>query len=119
MRQQLYERDGERFRIRTTVSRMGVRPTVLLIDGVDVTSGEKLFDHLWLKTGIWARIPMGDDWRAMRPGDVIEFDARSGQYLKGYFGRKESINRPLELDWTVMRPTNLTLIYDALKGSAP
>jgi hypothetical protein len=111
MRQELQQRDGERFRIRATVSRFGKRQTVLLVDGVDIKTGEALFDHLWLTTGTWARIPMEVvGWRAMRPGDVIEFDARSSPYIKGYFGRRPEIDRPEELDWKLIRPTKLILI---------
>jgi hypothetical protein len=58
MREKLKERDDERFRVRATVSRMGKRPTVLLINGVDPATGAKLFDHLWLTTGILARNPL-------------------------------------------------------------
>jgi hypothetical protein len=113
MREKLKERNNERFRVRATVSRLGVRPTVLLINGVDATGGEILFDHLWLTTGTWARIPLGQgDWRAMRPGDVIEFDARSGPYTKGYFGQRPDVGGPPELDWRLMRPTKLMLISE-------
>jgi hypothetical protein len=81
---------------------------------LNAVTRERLFDHLWLTTGIWARVPWRGDWRAMQPGDVIEFDARSGPYVKGYFGRREDINRPPELDWKLMRPTRLSLIRDSL-----
>jgi len=115
MREPLRLREGDRIRVRATVSRMGRRPTVLLVNGVDAGTGEALFDHLWMTTGAWARIPWRDRWRAMQPGDVIEFDARSGPYLKGYFGRRQDVDRPPELDWKLARPTRLALIHDALE----
>ena len=66
MREALAARDNERFRIRAAVSRRGKRRTILLVDGVDASSGESLFDHLWMKIGKWARVPEGTDWRAIR-----------------------------------------------------
>lgn len=117
MRDTLRELDDQRFRIRATVSRMGVRATVLLVNGIAVDTGAPLFDHVWMKTGVWARVPWGNDWRSMRPDDVIEFDGRSGSYLKGYMGQRADIHRPVELDWRLMRPTRLVLVHDSL--SAP
>ncbi len=113
MREALAARDNERFRIRAAVSRRGKRRTILLVDGVDASSGESLFDHLWMKIGKWARVPEGNDWRAIRSGDVIEFDARTGPYVKGYFGTRKGIEKPPALDWKMFRPTKLKLISAA------
>jgi len=110
MREALAARDNERFRIRAAVSRRGKRRTILLVDGVDASSGESLFDHLWMKIGKWARVPEGNDWRAIRSGDVIEFDARTGPYVKGYLGKRKGIDKPPALDWKLMRPTKVKLI---------
>ena len=34
--------------------------------------------------------------------------------MKDYFGWREDIDRPPELDWKLMRPTRLSLIHDSL-----
>ena len=82
---------------------------MLLVNGSDATSGAPLFDHLWMRTGVWARIPWREtDWRAMRPGDVIEFDARAAHYWKGRYDEDRA------MDWQMMRPTRIALVHDSL-----
>jgi hypothetical protein len=76
MRDELRQRNNQVIRVRATVSKFGLRETVLLVDGVDATTGAALFDHIWLATGEWTRIPHDVvGWRALRAGEVVEFDA--------------------------------------------
>jgi len=43
----------------------------------------------------------------LREGDTISFDARVGEYMKGYFGRREDVYVPPSVDWRFARPTNV------------
>jgi len=39
--------------------------------------------------------------------DTISFDARVGESMKGYFGRREDVYVPPSVDWRFERPTNV------------
>jgi hypothetical protein len=97
MRKKLKQRDEERFRIIAKVERFGTfpgwngyhQPTILLTDIRDVRTGERLTDHMWFKKGVWSMY--------IRPGDVISFDARVGQYVKGSGKRDFRMQRPTKV----------------------
>jgi hypothetical protein len=116
MRTALQQRADERFRVRAAVERLGSSKrgaTALFVAGVDAATGTTLFDHLWMRTGIWSRVPWREtDWRPIRPGDVIEFEARASVYWKGRHDEGRA------MDWQMARPTKVTLIHDALGGPA-
>jgi hypothetical protein len=109
--------DGRRFRCRAVVARFGTKaayrgdpiPTILLRDVTDADLGKPLTDHLWFTRGKWSD--------GLELDDVIEFEARSGAYLKGYRGRREGDDLPSRsLDWRLQRPTKVRVVRD---GEAP
>ena len=94
MRKQLGKINDQRLRFRATVSRFGTKtnyhgfpePTILLTDIVRLDTDELLTDHLWF--------PVGKRFGSisLKPGDVIEFDARVGSYKKGYVNHSQGID---------------------------
>ena len=101
---------GERCSFTATVEAFGAkagfkgrRPikTILLIDVYG--NGELLTDHLWMRAGKWSDL--------LTVGDTFTFDARVGQYLKGYRGRRGYDDGfPLEIDYQLQRPTNIRIL---------
>lgn len=58
-------------------------------------------DHLWLdETQALAALDL-------QPGEVVEFQASVTAYIKGYFGRREDVHRPMERDYTLSYPTQV------------
>jgi hypothetical protein len=74
-------------------------PTLLLRDVTEPKTGYVLTDHVWFATGKWSQ--------ALRPGDVIEFDARVTTYEKGYKGRREDVCAPVSTGYRLERPTRV------------
>jgi hypothetical protein len=107
-RQSLFERNGERIRVRARIEEYGTNgqeSVYLLIDVRDAASCELLTDHLWMPIGTWAR--------GMRQGDIIEFDATVAPYVKGYFGQRQDVLRARRLpsvDYHLEDPTNAEVI---------
>jgi hypothetical protein len=109
MRTALQARDGQQCRYRATVGRFGSRRvagaypvrTVLLLDVVDVETGEVVADHLWMTAGRWSA--------ALRIGDQVEFDATAAPYQRGYFGplAHVALARPPSRDWRLERPARV------------
>lgn len=110
MRKSLKSRNGERFRVRGRVDRFGAKsaykgpdiPTVLVLDIVDVVTGETLTDHMWFR--------QGKRWHGVRVGDVIEFDARVDSYEAGYRGRRADVVVEYRIDYRLTFPTKLVVI---------
>lgn len=70
---------------------------------VDAKTRPPLTDHLWFTTGKWSA--------GVRAGDVIEFDARADEYIKGYHGRRDLPDAaPIEQDWRLTRPTKVIIV---------
>ncbi len=109
-RHELQKLDGKRFRCRATVERFGNKTafkgppisTILLRDVTASDSGKLLTDHLWFTTGKWSA--------GLVPGDTIEFEARSADYIKGYRGRREVYDAPITRDWKLQRPTKVRVL---------
>lgn len=109
-RKELQKREGARFRCRATVERFGTKasfrgppvPTILLRNIADVASGTLLSDHLWFTCGKWSA--------GLAVGDIVEFDARVGDYIKGYQGRREDVFAPVTRDWKLARPTKVIVL---------
>ena len=120
-RNELRKMDGIRQRFTARIVRRGERPgwhsprpTLLLADVADAETGRQLTDHLWIDDGIWSK--------AIPDGSAIAFDARVGEYLKGYFGRREDAwdAPPPSLDWKVRRPTKVRIFNpDTGEWTAP
>lgn len=107
-RQELRQLDGQRFRCAAVVERFGTMAgyrgpvqTILLKEVIEAGTRRKLTDHLWFRAGKWTM--------ELRPGDVVEFDARVGDYEKGYKGRREVYDAPVRRDWRLERPTKIVV----------
>ena len=102
--------DGQRFRCRAVVARFGTKPgyqgrteqTILLKNVTNVANGKLMTDHLWFTCGKWSD--------GLFVGSIIEFDARSAAYLKGYQGRREVYDAPISEDWKLQRPTKVMVL---------
>jgi hypothetical protein len=81
--------------------------TMLFLNVMERCSGKKVTDHIWLKCGKRMET-LGE----LKKGDMIQFDARVDQYVKGYQGRKaEEMGEDWsELDWRLSFPTNVKRI---------
>lgn len=106
MRKALASREEERTTFRGTFERFGTKrvwqgatlQTVLL---KDIYDGNDLMvcDHLWFNlTKAFAALHL-------QPGDHVQFDARVKEYVKGYFGRREEVWKPAEVDYKLSHPT--------------
>ena len=83
--------------------------TVLL---KEIRKGDKIVsDHLWfsLTKGFQK---LGE----LKQGDVVEFDARVTEYLKGYKGYREDVDKPLETDYRLSFPTKFSKIMEVGNG---
>lgn len=107
MRQQLREIDGQRQTFTGTFDRFGtknsygyIKYTILLKDIKDI-NGEVVADHLWFNlTKEFGKF-------ALESGDVLRFDARVKDYLKGYFGYREDVYKPIQKDYRLSHPTKV------------
>lgn len=105
MRKGLATREGERARVRGTFERFGTKrgwqgstlQTVLLKD-IDDATWTRICNHLWFNlTRAFAALQL-------QPGDVVQFDARVKEYVKGYCGRRDEVWKPAEVDDKLSHP---------------
>lgn len=124
MRDALEDVEGERHRYFGVFEKFGTKSayrgppiqTVLLKD-VKSISGDYICDHLWFNyTKGFEKL--GE----LKTGDLVEFDARSEMYAKGYRGRRSEEEWDLYpepgFDYKLSFPTKLTLrktAFDAIK----
>lgn len=108
MRKALAPREGERAQFRGIFERFGTKlgwqratlQTILLKDIHD-TTGIRVCDHLWFNlTGAFAALDL-------QPGDLVQFDARVKEDVKGYFGRRDDVWKPAEVDYKLSHPTRV------------
>lgn len=105
---------GQRRRFKGVFVRVGKKrgwkaplTTLLLSDIVDVKTGKSVADHLWFTMG------KRFGTLSLQPGDIVKFDARVTEYVKGYNGFREDVDKPLEKDFRLSFPTNVeTLSLD-------
>lgn len=111
MRKKLAPIDEQRLRFRATVERFGKKlnwkgyseDTVLLKEVFIMETNELATDHIWFTVGkTWYELNL-------KPGDVIEFDARVGAYQKGYVHRLAE-NKKRKVDYKLNRPTMIKKI---------
>jgi signal peptidase I len=72
--------------------------TILLKDVTRTDSGLRVTDHIWFTVGKTISV------LELQPGDIVEFDARVGDYVKGYVNNREYIDERI-LDYKLNRPT--------------
>lgn len=114
MRQELQKREGRRKRFRATIDRCGTKygwrgeslPTVLVTNVYDIEDDELVADHVWLNR------TKSMDGIIFRKGEIIEFDARVGTYVKGYLGHDfmKRLENPPMLDYQLTRPTKFVRV---------
>lgn len=68
--------------------------TVLLVDIKD-SKGNRITDHLWFSCNDFQNIEL-------KKGDRISFEAKIGQYVKGYEGSKNGFPKPLKIDYNLV-----------------
>jgi len=81
----------------------GTLRTVLLKD-IKNKYGEIITNHLWFN------LTKGFDKLNMKQGDIIQFDARVKEYVKGYKGYRDDVYKPLEIDYRLSHPTKLSKV---------
>jgi hypothetical protein len=108
MREELAKLKGLRRTFKGTFVRFGSRSgfkhplvTILLTDIIDIASGRVVSDHVWFTVG------KRFNEAGLREGDVVQFKARVTTYLKGYQGRREIEENPVELDYRLSFPTDV------------
>ena len=112
MREELAKLCGVRRRFEAVFERFGkktgyrdVLTTILLKDVRVVASRKLVTDHLWFTLG------KGFEALNLVQGDVVRFDARVTEYIKGYRGRRDDDDyddcdrKPLERDYRLSFPT--------------
>jgi len=100
---------GKRMRFHAKVERFGNRPnwhgypqpTILLRNIAAVDNETIVSDHLWFTVGA--------SWQGVGVGDLIEFDARVGEYSKGYVNTREGIDNR-QVDYKLNRPTRIVVM---------
>ena len=111
MRTALAARENERATFYGTFTRFGTKhgwqgrqETTLLFTDLRDETGTRVCDHLWLTlTRGFARL-------TLQTGDTVQFDARVKTYLKGYRGRRDDVWHPITVDYTLSRPSKVTLV---------
>lgn len=80
--------------------------TILLTDIKD-TNGKKVTDHIWFSmTKGFGKLGK------LKKGDMIQFDARVKEYVKGYKGYREETQweSPIENDYKLNNPTKIKVL---------
>ena len=85
----------------------GILTTILLKDIADVASGKVVTDHLWFTMGKqFEKLDLSE-------GDVVRFDARVTDYVKGYQGRQDEDDydyKAVERDFRLSFPTKFVKV---------
>lgn len=113
MRENLKQMCGVRTRFIATVKRFGTKKSykgssieTILLSDVTLSSGDVVTDHVWFTCGKWSE--------GLYPGNVISFNARVKEYIKGYQGYREDalMENPPTLDFRLDRPTKVIVIAE-------
>ncbi len=111
MRSALKKDSGVRKRFRGIFVRIGRKMnyrgysenTLLLKDITDLATGKRVSGHLWFS------YTKGFEALGTLPeGAVIEFDARSKEYTKGYANKALGVNNKKK-DYKLSNPTNINI----------
>jgi len=115
MRAELEKLFGKRRRFQGVFVRYGQKAgykypetTILLKDIVDVISQKAMTDHCWFTMG------KRFEKLELKEGDIIRFDARVTDYIKGYQGRRNDEDdydvKPVERDFRLSFPTKFVKV---------
>lgn len=111
MRAELKKYVGLRFKVFAEVEKFGQKPsfrgppkTTVLLTNIKDEKGVILTDHLWLTVG--KRIERCN----LSPGDLVEFEGRVTEYVKGYQGSRWDVYAPIKTDYRLANPTKIKKI---------
>jgi hypothetical protein len=114
VREELAKVCGQRKSFQGVFVRFGRKPgykgsetTILLTHICDIASRKLVTDHVWLTMG--KQLQKLD----LKVGDILRFDARVTEYLKGYQGRRDEDDydcKPVESDFRLSFPSKLRKI---------
>lgn len=120
MREKLGKFLGERRTFQGVFERFGSKSgykgpvkTVLIVNLIDFVTKEVLTDHLWFTCG------KRFDCLDLQEGELVQFDARVTEYLKGYQGGEEGSYEDVygqELDYRLSFPTKVYKLGGLPKG---
>ena len=113
MRKLLATDQGTRKKFRAKFSRFGKKTnyhgfadqTVLLRDGTDVETNTVITDHVWFG------YTKGFEKIDLKPGVIVEFEARIKAYQKGYVNRRYKIDES-RTDFKLSHPTRIAVIQE-------
>lgn len=113
MRKKLAEQAEERKTFRAVLSRFGKKTnykgfsedTLLFTQVVDVAMKQVVSDHVWFTYS------KAFESLSLKPGDLVEFDARIKAYQKGYVNRSLGFHKKTE-DYKLSHPTKLKKIKE-------
>jgi hypothetical protein len=108
MRQKLKKINGQREkfigifeRFGTKINYKGFPESTILLKNIKNLSEKKIADHLWFNyTKQFQKLDN------LKQGDIIEFEARVKQYVKGYVNYREWIDNR-EIDYKLSYPTKI------------
>lgn len=105
----------KRYRFRAKITKTGSRttcygmyciPMVLLTHVILVETGRHVTDHLWFT--------LGKCWEPYKIGEWVEFDARVGEYVKGYYKDMldYKLNNPTKIKKVDLSPEDLAAMKE-------
>ncbi|RAW00101.1 hypothetical protein [Pseudochryseolinea flava] len=111
MRSKLSDDEGQRKKFRAVFSRFGKKTnyqgysesTVLLTKVIDIEKKIVVTDHAWFS------LTKGFEEINLKPGMIIEFEARVKAYEKGYVNKRYGINQKKE-DFRFSHPGKIVII---------
>jgi len=122
MRPELAKLFGKRRRFQGVFVRFGKKSayqggfltTILLKDIVDVVSQKVMTEHCWFTMG------KRFEKLELKEGDILRFDARVTDYVKGYQGRRGEDDydyKPVERDFRLSFPTKFVKVSPSVAVS--
>lgn len=107
MREVLHFLEGKRLKFQGVVKRIGTRSSfkgpdleTILVKNITLADRDTVIcDHVWLTK----RKRLAE----VKAGDIIQFEARVGKYLKGYKGHRFDVYKPTQIDYRLDRPSKV------------
>jgi hypothetical protein len=120
MRKKLSELENQRKKFTGVFERFGFKKAyrgpdlqTVLLRGIRDENGKLLTDHLWFN------LTKGFKEARLKKGDIVSFEARIKEYVKGYMGYREDIyKKPIEYDYKLDRPTKVIKIANVANSES-
>jgi hypothetical protein len=71
---------------------------------------EEVFDGNVVTEHLWFNMTKGFAVLGLQAGDTVEFRGKVEKYVKGYKGYRDDVDKPLEEDFKLSRPTKVRKI---------